>query len=112
MSDTVMEVSASHQHQRWVQFEVFAILSNFLFRPFLLGAIYDAIYKDLLARQEVVSITVESPNDAFSALRDHCDIRHLMTDKRLRHHLPIPFGIDLINDLARVHKLHKVGGTL
>lgn len=72
------------------------------------GIIYNAIYKDLLARQEVVSITVESPNEAFSALRDHCDLRHLMTDKTLKQ-IPIPFGIDLIHNLTRMHKLHKVG---
>jgi histone acetyltransferase 1 len=73
----------------------------------ILGAIYRAIYSNLVSRKDVFSITVESPNDAFSALRDICDLQHLMA-KEAFITMPIPFDDTLLKDAKRNYKLSKV----
>ncbi|KAL1918178.1 uncharacterized protein VTP21DRAFT_3444 [Calcarisporiella thermophila] len=68
--------------------------------------LYQTLYQEFLSREQIVEITVEGPNDAFSDLRDKNDLRYLISQNALKE-LEAPVPKETVAELRRKYKLTK-----
>ncbi|KAK9728981.1 histone acetyltransferase 1 [Basidiobolus ranarum] len=70
------------------------------------NVLYDTLYQEFLRRSDIVELTVEDPNEAFSDLRDKCDLRFLMA-RGTFDDLTAPVDKSILDSIKKQYKLHK-----
>ncbi|ORX99787.1 histone acetyltransferase type B [Basidiobolus meristosporus CBS 931.73] len=70
------------------------------------SSLYNTLYQEFLSRSNIVELTVEDPNEAFSDLRDRCDLRFLMS-KGTFEGLSAPVDKSVLDSIKKQYKLHK-----